>query len=87
MPTRDPKKIKEYNQEYYKKNKESILKKQKEKNEKNPEIRQNMRKKEHVIANEKRPILCETCNTYIQKKSMSRHKKSKSHLQKIINID
>lgn len=86
MPKRDPEKVKKYNQEYYEKNKESILKQQKEKNILHPEIRQKIRQQPHVIERHRRPILCKTCNTYIQYKSMSRHRKTKSHLKKL-NIE
>lgn len=85
MPKRDPEKVKEYNREYYKRNKESILKQQKDKNENNPEIRRIMRQKPHVIQKSKEPQLCEICNVYIQRKSMSRHKKTKCHLKKANN--
>lgn len=85
MPKRDPEKVKEYNREYYKRNKESILKQQKEKNLLHPEIRRNIRLQPHVIEKAKEPLLCEICNVYIQRKSMSGHKKTKCHLKKANN--
>ena len=76
---RDKEIVKTYNKMRYEINKESILAGQKQYREANKEIISFKKKHPDVVAKTKQPIWCSDCKMFIQKKSFSRHKKSKSH--------
>jgi hypothetical protein len=76
-------KLKEGQKNWYENNKERILEKAKVYREENKEIIKERRKKYSYNEKRKEEVKCEVCDCYITRSSLSRHKKTKKHINNL----